>query len=261
MGFGGADIPGYAGVPSQNLFVAFYQLGVFYPFFRAHCEINNTRREPWLQNPTTQEVIRESVFLRYSLIHYIYTTFATFADTGVPLMRPMWLEYPTGDWNKVYAQFMFGDSILFAPKLNDMFNGVFSVDVKLPEEDIWYDHNTGLVMDQNVFRMDMNATELGLFYKGGSILPMLAHKRELSLMNAINNSMSLEVRLDAASKASGKVTLDDGVTTKDTRSDVKFIFDGFTLSYEVIRTPTVAVELKSSHVSTVIFYGVTQSPV
>ena len=94
MGFGGADIPGYSGVPSQTLYIAMYQLGVFFPFFRAHCEFHFTMREPWLQDLLVQHVIRESVFLRYSLIHYIYTTFAQFSDLGVPLMRPMWLEYP-----------------------------------------------------------------------------------------------------------------------------------------------------------------------
>lgn len=49
MFFGGSDIPGYQGVPTQDLYVQFYQLGMFYPFFRAHCSIDNTVREPWLQ--------------------------------------------------------------------------------------------------------------------------------------------------------------------------------------------------------------------
>ena len=46
--FGGADIPGYQGVPTQDLYIKSYQLGVFFPFYRAHCSIDNTDREPWL---------------------------------------------------------------------------------------------------------------------------------------------------------------------------------------------------------------------
>lgn len=58
--------------------------------------------------------------MRYSLIHYIYTTFTQFSATGVPLMRPMWLEYPNdSNMNSVLTQFMFGDSIIVAPKLEE----------------------------------------------------------------------------------------------------------------------------------------------
>ena len=53
MIFGGSDIPGYAGVPPQSLYITSYQSAMFYPFFRAHCSIDNTAREPWLQ---TQQV-------------------------------------------------------------------------------------------------------------------------------------------------------------------------------------------------------------
>jgi len=38
--FVGADIPGYKLVPPDDLFIMLYQLGMFYPFFRAHNEIN-----------------------------------------------------------------------------------------------------------------------------------------------------------------------------------------------------------------------------
>ena len=46
--FGGADIPGYKLDPPEDLWVMMYQLGMFYPFFRAHNEINYQDREPWL---------------------------------------------------------------------------------------------------------------------------------------------------------------------------------------------------------------------
>lgn len=34
--FGGSDIPGFYGSPTDDLFVMFYQVGMWYPFFRAH---------------------------------------------------------------------------------------------------------------------------------------------------------------------------------------------------------------------------------
>lgn len=46
--FTGADIPGFFGNPSDELFILFYQLGMFYPFFRAHAHIDFPKREPYL---------------------------------------------------------------------------------------------------------------------------------------------------------------------------------------------------------------------
>lgn len=45
--FGGADIPGFYGRPSNDLFIMFYQLGTFFPFMRAHCYLDSVSREPW----------------------------------------------------------------------------------------------------------------------------------------------------------------------------------------------------------------------
>ena len=48
--FTGADIPGFAGSPTDDIFVLFYQLGTFYPFMRAHGHIDYSNREPYLQS-------------------------------------------------------------------------------------------------------------------------------------------------------------------------------------------------------------------
>jgi len=73
--FGGTDVPGFMGVPSDDLYIQFYQLGVFMPFFRAHCDISSQNREPWLQSDRVQRVIRDSINLRYKLFHVLYTLF------------------------------------------------------------------------------------------------------------------------------------------------------------------------------------------
>jgi len=57
--FGGADIPGFNGTPTDDMYMQFYQVGIFYPFFRAHCNMADppgnmgvlgATREPWLQS-------------------------------------------------------------------------------------------------------------------------------------------------------------------------------------------------------------------
>jgi alpha 1,3-glucosidase len=49
--FTGADIPGFAGNPTDELYILFYQLGVFFPFMRAHGHIDYPHREPYVQSP------------------------------------------------------------------------------------------------------------------------------------------------------------------------------------------------------------------
>ena len=48
--FGGSDVPGFYGEATDDLFVQFYQVGSFYPFFRAHTHVDFPNREPWLQS-------------------------------------------------------------------------------------------------------------------------------------------------------------------------------------------------------------------
>lgn len=46
--FAGADVGGFFGNPETELLVRWYQLGAYYPFFRAHAHHDTKRREPWL---------------------------------------------------------------------------------------------------------------------------------------------------------------------------------------------------------------------
>jgi mannosyl-oligosaccharide alpha-1,3-glucosidase len=71
--FVGADIPGFYGNSTDEIFVKFYQLGTFFPFMRAHSHKEPRNREPYLQSELVQRTIKDSVFLRYDLIHYLYT--------------------------------------------------------------------------------------------------------------------------------------------------------------------------------------------
>jgi alpha 1,3-glucosidase len=96
--FVGADIPGFYGNTTDEVFVMFYQLGGFYPFMRAHSHIESLHREPYLQTDLVKRTIKDTVFLRYELMHYIYTTFYVSSTEGLPVMRAMWLEFP-GDVN------------------------------------------------------------------------------------------------------------------------------------------------------------------
>jgi len=48
--FIGADIPGFYGFPSDEVKIAFYRLGTWFPFMRAHShkDTDEGSRDPWL---------------------------------------------------------------------------------------------------------------------------------------------------------------------------------------------------------------------
>ena len=69
--FVGADIPGFFGNATDEIFVKFYQLGTFFPFMRAHAHKESLHREPYFQSELVQRTIKDAVFLRYELIHYL----------------------------------------------------------------------------------------------------------------------------------------------------------------------------------------------
>jgi len=57
--------------------------------------------------------MREAIHLRYSLLPYYYTLFKEASVSGIPVMRPLWLEFPDDEetFNNGDA-FMVGPSIL-----------------------------------------------------------------------------------------------------------------------------------------------------
>ena len=61
-------------------------------------------------------VIRDAIRIRYELLPLWYTVFYESTQTGLPVMRPLWLEYPR-DKNtyEVEDQFLVGNSLMVRP--------------------------------------------------------------------------------------------------------------------------------------------------
>eukprot|EP00983_Pelagomonas_calceolata_P058100 1145356-Pelagomonas_calceolata.AAC.6 len=70
------------------------QLAVFYPFFRGHAHLESPRREPYLFGEPYTTHLRNAIRSRYALLPYMYTLFRHANTTGVPLLRPLWYEFP-----------------------------------------------------------------------------------------------------------------------------------------------------------------------
>ena len=116
LSFSGTDIGGFTGDSNGELLTRWTQLGTFMPFFRNHSSLYTKSQEPWAFAEKYEKIIKKFIELRYKFMPHIYNLFYKTSQKGIPVMRPLFMEFP--DEQKAYEisyQFMVGDSILAAP--------------------------------------------------------------------------------------------------------------------------------------------------
>ena len=167
--FVGADIGGFIGYPSPELFTRWLQLGVFTPLMRAHSVINEKNKEPWEFGAKFTEINRSTIALRYRLLPYIYNVMVEASNTGIPAMRPLMLEYP-GDtrFAESSQEYFFGGDLLIAPILTP---DTRQREVPLPQG-TWYEFHTGSrVQGGGSVRVESPLERIPVFVRAGAIVP------------------------------------------------------------------------------------------
>ncbi len=81
------DIGGFLGLPDDELYVRWAQLGLFSSHSRCHGVGDDTHREPWKFSQQACDIFRKYAKLRYSLMPYIYEQAKECVQTGLPMMR------------------------------------------------------------------------------------------------------------------------------------------------------------------------------
>jgi len=161
------DVGGFTGQPSMELYLRWAQFGLLTTQTRFH---GTTPREPWAFGEQAVEVVREFARLRYSLLPYLYTYAEVACRTGMPVMRPLVLEFQNDPAvRNDGTQYLLGESLLVAPVLEP--GG--SVEVYLPDG-TWMDHWSGERYNgqQTLVRDDVPIDELPLFVRVESVIPM-----------------------------------------------------------------------------------------
>ncbi|XP_064403614.1 neutral alpha-glucosidase AB-like [Halichondria panicea] len=207
--FVGADVGGFFMNPDPELLVRWYQAGAFYPFFRAHAHLDTRRREPWLLESDKMTVIRDAIRIRYELLPLWYTVFYESTQTGLPVMRPLWLEYPR-DKNTygIEDQFLVGDSLMVRPVTEQY---TTSVHLYLPGATaVWYDYSDYTPYNgATKYYINTPLDKIPVFVKGGAIVPKKMRVRRSSSLMA-DDPYTLLVALNTEEKAKGKLYIDDG---------------------------------------------------
>jgi alpha-glucosidase len=138
--FVGSDISGFTGPATPELYARWLQAGAFFPFMRSHTTFGTPDKEPWAFGWQYEAVNRKTIELRYELLPYIYNVMQEASETGLPAMRPLFLEFP--DDRSVTGtedEFLFGSDLLVAPVLSE---NATERDVYLPKGE-WFDYWTG----------------------------------------------------------------------------------------------------------------------
>jgi alpha-glucosidase len=166
----GDDIGGFAGSPTPDLLTRWFEVGALNPIYRDHTAKGTADQEPWVHGPEHEAIRRKYIELRYRLLPYVYTAIEETTRTGIPLMRPLFLEYPQA--SEFYGDdrdFLFGRDLFVAPVTTEM---VDAEDISFPPGD-WYDFWTDVrhAHDEKI-QLRPRLEEMPLYVRAGAILPM-----------------------------------------------------------------------------------------
>lgn len=166
-GFWSHDIGGFEQTASADVYKRWCAFGLMSSHSRLHG--STSYRVPWLFDDEACDVLRRFVKLKCSLMPYIYGQAIKAHKEGIPMMRPMFLEFP-GDLTceTLDRQYMLGDSLLVAP----VFKESGEVSYYLPEGR-WTNYLTGEVKAGGKWHTDIcDYFHLPLMVRENTILPV-----------------------------------------------------------------------------------------
>lgn len=149
-----------------ELYVRWLQFGTFSSHMRAH---GKQPREPWTYGEEAAQIALKYLKLRYRLLPYIYTQAVWSSQTGLPVVRPLVLEYQDDpNTHHMDQQYLFGGSLLVAP----VFSRSRRKSVYLPAGE-WFDFWTKERQPGGRWiEVDAPLDHLPVWVKGGTILPL-----------------------------------------------------------------------------------------
>jgi len=204
--FTGADIGGFHDDPDAELFVRWMQVGAFTPLFRTHTVANSRSQEPWSFGEAAEAIVKTYIELRYRLLPYTYTAFREAASTGLPIMRPLFLEFPGDPQAHAAANsttYLWGKHLLVAPvtRANQRTRQVY-----LPEGE-WYDFWENRCYDGGqTICVKAPLQRLPLFVRAGAVLPM----REVQQFTGEKPLKTLELHIFPGTEGESRLYEDDG---------------------------------------------------
>jgi alpha-glucosidase len=226
FGMSGADVGGFIGSPSPELLTRWFELGAFQPIDRDHaCDIS-ANQEIWVHGPEQEAIRKRYIEERYKLMPYLYTAAEEMSRTGLPIVRPLFLEFPDATKDKhpmdldAGNEFLFGSNLLVAPAVYPEKPDAYPVE--LPSVG-WYNYWTGEKVNEGIWSDGAPALNdpgfigrkitikpqldvLPIFVREGSILPL----QPLTQSTSETPKGPLTLRVYPGKECKGSIYIDDG---------------------------------------------------
>ncbi|MGI4827806.1 MAG: TIM-barrel domain-containing protein [Janthinobacterium lividum] len=228
----GADVGGFAGSPPADLLTKWIEVAAFQPIDRDHSAKGTRRHEVWVDGPAQEAIRRRFIEERYRLLPYLYTATEQTAQDGVPLMRPLFVEFPDAttdrhpiDLDAGGSEFLVGPDLLVAP--NPSPEEIAPYEVHLPPG-TWYDYWTGERFERasKTQARDLEQRDqlhpaqplmitptlevLPVYVRGGSIVPTEPLTQSTEEMPQGPLTLRIYPALDKTTPCAGEVYTDDG---------------------------------------------------
>jgi alpha-D-xyloside xylohydrolase len=154
----------------RELYIRWFQFGVFCPIFRAHGTRTTNQNEIWSYGPEAQKILTANDQLRYRLMPYIYSIAWKVTSEGYTMMRPLVMDFRSDTRaQNITDQYLFGPSILVNPVTEP---GATTRHLYLPDA-TWYDFWTGTsTPGPRTIDAPAPIDRIPLCIRAGSILPL-----------------------------------------------------------------------------------------
>jgi alpha-D-xyloside xylohydrolase len=160
------DIGGFEGTPDAGVYKRWTAFGLLCSHSRFHG--SQSYRVPWAFDDEAVDVTRLFSQLKMRLMPYLYQLGVEAAESGIPVMRPMMLEFPD-DPAAAYLdrQYMLGSDILVAP----VFSASGEVEFYLPDG-AWTSLLSGETVTGGGWRRESHDFfSLPLYARPGAVIP------------------------------------------------------------------------------------------
>jgi len=206
--FVGSDVGGFIGRANGELLVRSYQVSFLAPFCRNHKVIDGYDGEPWRFGQHYEDIIRKYLKLRYQLLPFLYTTLEEAHRTGVPLFRPLMLNYQDDpNTYNLDDQFMIGNDLLVAPIVKP---DVTRRLVYLPKGD-WYDYWTNKKHEGGkMISVEAPLETVPMFVRAGAIIPTWPEMKYVGEKPA--DPITFNIYPDKNGSAAATLYEDDGLS-------------------------------------------------
>lgn len=199
---------------ADDLYVRWLQFGAFQPIMRLHG--NHSDRLPWQYGDAARVAAEKFMNLRENLVPYTYTLARQATATGIPVVRPTYLQYPDQQaaYDHADTEYLYGPDVLVAPATSP--GTTATTTVWFPPGSSWTDYFTGTTYAGGTTQqVSTDWNSMPVFVKSGGMVLT----RTDDVTNDVQNPLT-KATVTVAGGAPGSFTLyeDNGQTTNLSQS-------------------------------------------